>query len=122
MATQAAGRPDEGDAMAGNIIQLKDPDFRREVLEAEGPVLVDFTATWCPPCRVLKPTVEALASEYQGRVKVTELNVDDNPATAEQYGIRAMPTLLFFKQGRVVGQLVGAVPRARLESALQQLL
>ena len=85
-------------------------------------MLVDFTATWCPPCRVLKPTVAALASEYQGRVKVAEINVDDNPATAEQYGIRSMPTLLFFKQGRVVGQMVGAVPRARLESAFQQLL
>lgn len=108
--------------MAGNIIEVNDPDFRREVLEAEGPVLVDFMATWCPPCRVLTPTLESLAAEYQGRVKVTKLNVDDNPATAEQYGVRSMPTLLFFKQGRVVGQLVGAVPRARLESAFQQLL
>lgn len=108
--------------MAGHIIEVNDPDFRREVLEAEGPVLVDFTATWCAPCRAIMPALESLATEYQGRLKVTKLNVDDNQQTAEQYGVRAMPTLLFFKQGKVVGQIVGAVPRARLESAFQQVL
>lgn len=108
--------------MAGHIIEVKDPDFRREVLEAEGPVLVDFTATWCAPCRAITPALESLAAEYQGRVKVTKLDVDDNQTTAEQYGVRAMPTLLFFKHGKVVGQIVGAVPRARLESAFQQAL
>jgi thioredoxin 1 len=108
--------------MTTNVIDLKDPDFRREVLEAEGPVLVDFTAEWCAPCRVITPALEALASEYEGRVKVTRLNVDDNLETAQQYGIRSMPTLLFFKQGKVVGQIVGAVPRAKLESAFQQVL
>ena len=108
--------------MAGEVIQLQASDFRREVLEAEGPVLVDFTATWCAPCRAIAPAVEALASEYKGRVKVAKLDVDDNQATAQELGIRSVPTLLFFKQGKVVGQLVGAVPRARLESALQQVL
>jgi thioredoxin 1 len=108
--------------MAGDIIHLNDQDFRREVLEAEGPVLVDFTATWCAPCRALTPALEALASEYKGRVKVTKLDVDDNQETPQQYGIRSMPTLLFFKQGKVVGQIVGAVPKARLESAFQQVL
>ncbi len=108
--------------MAGDIIALNDQDFRREVLEAEGPVLVDFTATWCAPCRALTPALEALASEYKGRVKVTKLDVDANQETPQQYGIRSMPTLLFFKQGKVVGQIVGAVPKARLESAFQQVL
>ncbi len=108
--------------MAGDIIALNDQDFRREVLEAEGPVLVDFTAAWCGPCRALTPALEALASEYKGRVKVTKLDVDANQETPQQYGIRSMPTLLFFKQGKVVGQIVGAVPKARLESAFQQVL
>jgi len=107
--------------MAGHIIEVNDPDFRREVLEADEPVLVDFTATWCPPCRALAPVLESLAAEYQGRLKVTKLNVDDNQATAAQYGVRATPTLLFFKQGKVVSQIVGAVPRSRLERAIQQL-
>ena len=106
--------------MSTHVIDLKDPDFRREVLEAEEPVLVDFTAEWCAPCRAITPALEALASEYKGRVKVTRLDVDDNLETAQQYGIRSMPTLLFFKQGKVVGQIVGALPRARLEGAVQQ--
>lgn len=106
--------------MAGDIIHLGDADFQREVLEAEGPVLVDFTATWCGPCRALSPALEALASEHKGRLKVAKLDVDDNQATAQQYGIRSVPTLLFFRQGKVVGQIVGALPRARLEGAVQQ--
>ena len=108
--------------MASHIRDVRDQDFQREVLEAKEPVLVDFTATWCGPCRALKPTVEALATEYAGRVKVTQLDVDDSPETAQQYGIRSVPTLLFFKEGKVVGQLVGGVPRARLEGALRQVL
>ncbi|HEX8441394.1 thioredoxin [Archangium sp.] len=108
--------------MAGDIIHVNDPDFRREVLEAHEPVLVDFTAAWCGPCRAINPTVEALATQYKGRVKVTKVDIDDNQATAQAYGIRSVPTLLLFKQGKVVGQIVGAVPRARLESALQQVL
>ncbi|WNG33588.1 thioredoxin [Archangium minus] len=108
--------------MAGDIIHLGDADFQREVLEAEGPVLVDFTATWCGPCRALSPTLEALATEHKGRLKVAKLDVDDNQGTAQQYGIRSVPTLLFFKQGKVVGQIVGALPRARLEGTVQQYL
>ncbi len=108
--------------MAGHVLEVKDQDFRSEVLEAKEPVLVEFTATWCGPCRAMAPTVKALASEYQGRVKVTQLDVDANQDTAQQYGVRAVPTLLFFKQGKVVQQLVGGVPRARLESTLRQVL
>jgi thioredoxin 1 len=108
--------------MAGDVIELGDAEFRREVLESKEPVLVDFTATWCGPCRALAPVIDALATEYKGRLKVAKLNVDDHRDTAQEYGIRAMPTLLFFKQGRVVNQIVGAVPRAKLEDALRPLL
>jgi thioredoxin 1 len=108
--------------MAGDVIELGDAEFKREVLESSEPVLVDFTATWCPPCRVISPVIEALASEYKGRMKMAKLNVDNHQATAEQYGIRAMPTLLFFKDGKVVKQIVGAVPKAKLEEAVRQVL
>ncbi|AFE10559.1 thioredoxin [Corallococcus interemptor] len=108
--------------MAGDVIELGDAEFQREVLESNEPVLVDFTATWCPPCRVLAPVIDSLAAEYKGRMKMAKLNVDDHPRTPEQYGIRAMPTLLFFKGGKVVKQVVGAVPRAKLEEAVRQVL
>ncbi|MBN8226488.1 thioredoxin [Corallococcus macrosporus] len=108
--------------MAGNVIELGDAEFQREVLESQEPVLVDFTATWCPPCRVIAPVIDSLAAEYQGRMKMVKLNVDDHPKTPEQYGIRAMPTLLFFKGGKVVKQVVGAVPKAKLEEAVRQVL
>ncbi|GMU08689.1 thioredoxin [Corallococcus caeni] len=108
--------------MAGNVIELGDAEFQREVLESQEPVLVDFTATWCPPCRVIAPVIDTLAAEYKGRMKMVKLNVDDHPRTPEQYGIRAMPTLLFFKGGKVVKQVVGAVPRAKLEEAVRQVL
>lgn len=105
--------------MAGDVVMIGDAEFQREVLESQEPVLVDFTATWCPPCRILAPVLDALASEYKGRMKFTKLNVDDHQRTAQEYGIRATPTLLVFKQGRVVKQIVGAVPRAKLEEALR---
>ncbi|NBD14507.1 thioredoxin [Corallococcus silvisoli] len=108
--------------MAGDVIELGDAEFKREVLESAEPVLVDFTATWCPPCRVIAPVIASLAAEYKGRMKMAKLNVDDHPATPEQYGIRAIPTLLFFKGGQVVKQIVGAVPRAKLEEAVRQVL
>ncbi|WP_404370381.1 thioredoxin [Corallococcus coralloides] len=108
--------------MAGDVIELGDAEFQREVLESNEPVLVDFTATWCPPCRILAPVIDSLAAEYKGRMKMAKLNVDDHPRTPEQYGIRAMPTLLFFKGGKVVKQVVGAVPRAKLEEAVRQVL
>ncbi|MDY7233104.1 thioredoxin [Hyalangium rubrum] len=108
--------------MAGDVIELGDAEFKREVLESKQPVLVDFTATWCPPCRVIAPVLDSLASEYKGRLKFAKLNVDDHQRTAEEYGIRATPTLLLFKEGRVVKQIVGAVPRAKLEETLRPLV
>ena len=108
--------------MAGDVIDLGDAEFQREVLESKQPVLVDFTATWCPPCRILAPVLDTLASEYKGRMKFAKLNVDDHQRTAQEYGIRATPTLLVFKEGRVVKQIVGAVPRAKLEEALRPLV
>lgn len=108
--------------MAGDVIELGDAEFKREVLESKQPVLVDFTATWCPPCRILAPVLDSLASEYKGRMKFAKLNVDDHQLTAQEYGIRATPTMLVFKEGRVVKQIVGAVPRARLEDVLRPLV
>lgn len=105
--------------MAGNVIEIGDADFRREVLEADEPVLVDFTAPWCPPCRIISPILDALATEYQGRMKFTKLDTDANLETAQQYGIRALPSMLVFKHGKVVKQLVGAMPRKRLEEELR---
>jgi thioredoxin 1 len=108
--------------MKTRVTELTDAVFAREVLESTQPVLVDFTATWCPPCRAIAPVIESLAEEYEGRIKVTQLNVDDHQLTAQQYGIRAMPTLLFFRGGKVVKQIVGAVPRAKLEEAVREVV
>jgi thioredoxin 1 len=108
--------------MAGNVIEVGDAEFRREVLEAQGPVVVDFTATWCAPCRFIAPILDTLAAEYQGQMKFTKVDVDVNQDTAQQYGIRSMPTLLVFKGGKVVKQLVGAMPRKKLEDELRPLL
>ena len=104
--------------MAGNILEVTDQDFDKEVLQSQIPVLVDFWAEWCGPCRMLAPTVEALAREYEGKVKVAKVNVDENIATASRYRIQGIPTLLVFKSGEVREQLVGAQPKAVVEKAL----
>jgi thioredoxin 1 len=93
-----------------------------EVLEADGPVLVDFWAEWCPPCRMIGPSIEALATAYSGRAKVGKLNVDENPAVAQTLGIRSIPTLLVFRGGRVVDQQIGAVPQPRIAAMIEQQL
>jgi len=99
---------------AHNILTLTDAGFDREVLQSDKPVLVDFWAEWCGPCRMLSPTIDAIATEYDGRIKVGKLNVDDNGQTAARYQIRGIPAVLLFKGGKVVDQRVGAVPKGDL--------
>ena len=109
--------------MAGeNVMQIGDGDFSKEVLQSDTPVLVDFWATWCAPCRAIAPAVEDLAGQYKGKVKFTKLNIDDNQDTPQQYGIRSIPTLLVFKGGKVVSQIVGAVPKSKIEDAITKAL
>jgi len=104
--------------MAGEVVTVGDAEFKQVVLESGEPVLVDFGATWCAPCRAIAPHLEELATKYKGKVKIAKIDVDDNQDTAQQYGVRSLPTLLFFKGGKVVNQIVGALPKAKLEEAL----
>ena len=105
-----------------NIINIGDGDFETQVLQSDQPVLVDFWATWCAPCRAIAPSLDSLSDQYKGKVKFTKLNIDDNQDTPQQYGIRSIPTLLIFKGGKVVEQIVGAVPRSKIEAALVKAL
>ena len=93
---------------------ISDTQFEQEVLRSDQPVLVDFWADWCGPCKMIAPFVEELAGEYEGKLKVAKMDVDDNPGTAMRYGIRSIPTLLVFKGGQVVEQIIGAVPKRHL--------
>ncbi|NWF94135.1 MAG: thioredoxin [Syntrophaceae bacterium] len=104
------------------LLHVNDKNFAEEVLNAGLPVLVDFWATWCGPCRSISPIVEELAKEFTGRIKVAKLNVDENPATPSQYGVRGIPTLILFKNGKVADQIVGAVPKARLVAMIEKVL
>ena len=104
--------------MAENVMEVTDQNFETEVLRAEQPVLVDFWAAWCGPCRIVAPTVEALAKEYAGKAKVAKVNVDENNATPARYNVRGIPTLLLFKNGQVQEQLVGAAGRDVIEKMI----
>lgn len=102
-----------------SLSEFTDTNFKEEVLDAKEPVLVDFWATWCGPCKMIAPIVEELAREYTGRVKIGKLNVDDNPRTATTYGIMSIPTLIFFKNGKVMEQAVGALNKAQLKRKIE---
>jgi thioredoxin 1 len=105
--------------MASNaILEVTDSNFDQTVLKSEQPVMVDFWAPWCGPCRALAPVVDELATSYQGKVKVTKLNVDNNPSTANRYQVTGIPTLLIFKNGQLQDQLVGYKPKEEIERAL----
>jgi thioredoxin 1 len=100
-------------------IEITDANFSKEVLESNVPVLVDFWAVWCGPCKIIAPVVEEIASEYQGKLKVGKLDVDNNPETSVKFGIRSIPTLMIFKGGKVVEQIIGAMPKRNLLDKLQ---
>ena len=105
-----------------SMVNFEDGNFENEVLGSEIPVLVDFWAPWCAPCRAIAPSVEALADEYQGQVKVGKMNIDDNPSIPGKFGIRSIPTLLMFKGGNVVDQQVGGVNKAAIEGMIKKAL
>ena len=108
--------------MGEHTHKLSDGNFEASVIKSKLPVLVDFWAEWCGPCRMIAPTVEALAEDYAGRVTVGKLNVDDNPNTAMQFGVRSIPTLLLFKDGEVVESIVGVADKTRLQAAIDKTL
>ena len=104
------------------ISHVADDDFEAEVIRAPVPVLVDFWAPWCGPCKSIAPVLEELAQEYDGRLKVVKVNVDENPETPGRYGVRGIPNLMIFKQGELSGQVVGAAPKARLVSEIDRVI
>jgi thioredoxin 1 len=103
-----------------NVKAVTDADFGAEIEQHAGLAVVDFWATWCGPCRMVAPIVEQLATEYAGKAKVTKLDVDSNQATAMKFKVRSIPTILFFKNGQLVDQVVGAVPKPRLEEVFRR--
>jgi len=107
--------------MAG-VHPVSDESFHAEVMQSSVPVLIDFWAPWCGPCRTIGPVVEELAGEYSGKLKVVKMNVDDNPKTPAQFGVRGIPNLIIFKGGQVQEQIVGAVPKAQLAKAIDRVV
>jgi len=106
--------------MAGKVVTVSDDEFDASILNGDKPSLIDFWAEWCQPCKMLAPTVEEIAGEYEDKILVGKLNVDDNPQTATKYGIRGIPTLLFFKNGQVVQQLVGVKSKAEIKKVIEE--
>jgi len=105
-----------GSLMSEDLKHVADDNFDQEVIKSELPALVDFWAPWCGPCRALGPMVEELAAAYKGRITVAKLNIDENPLTAEKFGVRSIPTLILFKDGKVLDTLIGLVPKEKLEA------
>ena len=105
-----------------NITQVGDDNFEAEVIRSNLPVLIDFWAPWCGPCKSIAPVIEEVAKEYEGKLKVAKLNVDDNPITPSRYGVRGIPNLIIFKGGAVKEQIVGAIPKGRLVDAIEKVV
>ncbi len=108
--------------MAGNLKDISDSSFDTEVLKSTTPVLVDFWAPWCGPCKSIAPVLDELATEFAGKLRIVKVNVDENPQTPTKYGVRGIPNLIIFKGGQVVEQIVGAVPKDQLSSAITKVL
>lgn len=108
--------------MAKGIVEVSDNSFDSEIIKAEKPAVVDFWAPWCGPCKAIGPVIEDLAGTYGDQVKFAKCNVDDNPITPGKYGIKAIPTLIFFKEGKVVDQITGMVAKSKLEDTLKAIL
>lgn len=104
--------------MAGNVAEFTDQNFQSEVIDSSSPVLVDFWAPWCGPCRMIAPTIEELAGEYSGKVRIGKLNTDENPQVATNHRINAIPTVMLFKNGEVVEKFVGVTPKEKFAAAI----
>ncbi|MBW4056569.1 MAG: thioredoxin [Proteobacteria bacterium] len=105
-----------------NVLAFTDANFDREVLQSDVPVLVDFWATWCAPCKAIAPLIDTVADENAGKVKIGKVNVDENQATPGKYGVRGIPTIILFKNGVIVDQVVGAVPKSQLDALIAKAL
>jgi thioredoxin 1 len=103
-----------------NAKGVSDGEFTKEVIESDVPVVVDFWATWCGPCQVMGPVVDTIAGEYEGKVKVLKINVDENPVTPSKYGVRGIPTLILFNKGEVVDRIIGAQPKTAVDNLLKK--
>ncbi len=103
-------------------IEVTDNNFEKEILQSDLPAVVDFWAVWCGPCKIIAPYLEQLAGEYEGKVKIAKMDVDNNPQTPTKYGIRSIPTVIFFKNGKVIDQIIGAQPKAIFQEKVKKLL
>lgn len=108
--------------MAGNLVDFTDANFDSDVINSDIPVLVDFTAVWCGPCKALAPSIAKIADEYEGRIKVGKLDIDHNPQTPTKYHVRGVPTLILFQNGQVKDQVMGAVPKKKIEGMFSKVL
>jgi thioredoxin 1 len=105
--------------MAGNVAEFTDAGFKSDVIGSDQPVLVDFWAPWCGPCKMLGPTIEELATAYTGRARIGKVNIDDNQSVASEYGVSSIPTVMIFKGGKIVERFVGVTPKAKLSAAIE---